>query len=72
MRLIIIVHVQFVSRVALLDDLKTEANRRPIFRNAVVWMLQIVVEELGVVKLPQDELVEHVWSIRMLLSENLL
>ena len=63
-------HVQFITRVGQLHDLKTEADWWPVFADGIVGMLQVVVEKLGVVELAQSEIVEHVWRVFKLLSQD--
>ena len=70
MRLVIIMHVQFIARVGQLHNLKAEADWWPVFADGVVGMLQVVVEKFGIVELAKSEVVEHVWRVFILLSQD--
>ena len=63
-------HVQLVARVALLDNLKAEADSWPILTDRVVRVRQVVVQKLGVVEFAESEVVEHIWCEFILLGED--
>ena len=68
MHLIVVVHVKLVATVTLLDDLKAKAYGRPILADSIVRVLQVVAEQLRVVKLTQCEVMEHVRCVLVLSS----
>ena len=70
MRLIVVVHVQLVPRVGQLDDFEPKADQGSSLRDAIVWVLHIVIQELSIFELAQREVVEHIWRVLVLLLED--
>ena len=69
-RLIVVVHVQLVPRVGQLDNFKSKADQGSIFSDAIVRVLNIIVQELGIFELAQCEVVKHIWCVLVLLLED--
>ena len=69
-RLIVIMQVQLIPRITRLNDLKSEAYSRPVVRNAIVRMLQIIIQKFSIVELDKGELIEHVGSVLLLLFKD--
>ena len=62
--------VQLIPRITRLNDLKSEAYSRPVVRNAIVRMLQIIIQKFSIVELDKCELVKHIWGVLLLLLKH--
>ena len=62
--------MQLIPRITRLNDLKAKTNGRSVVRNAIVRMLQIIIQKFSIVEFDKCELVEHIWGVLLLLFKD--